>query len=302
MGRGGTRGRARGTALRSTLVTLLLAASTRAAEGDDARARALFDEGVTLERAHDFAGALTKFEQAHALRPTTGVSFHRAYALQMTGRLVEAARAYASTGELARAQGKADVADAVTERLAEVDAQIARLAVTVPPSPREIEVRVDGAIWSHSNPAPAPIEPGEHVIRASAVGHLPFTLPLTLARGQARTVAISLSPAPPVAPRLHPPPRGPVSWLPILTAAGAVTFAAAGAAAFFAADSAAREARSTCPMRASCDDERTTVRTLDAVALSGFVIALGLGVASAVLFARHDAAPPALGLRVTPAL
>ena len=91
------------------------------------------------------------------------------------------------------------------------------------------------------------------------------------------------------------------------TTAGAVVLVAGGVVAFALADGAQSDARATCPQKPSCDDERTQVRTLDALSLAGLVGGAALGVLSVVLWssrpAREASLAPALPwtqLRVGP--
>jgi hypothetical protein len=72
--------------------------------------------------------------------------------------------------------------------------------------------------------------------------------------------------------------------LPIATTAGAIVLAGTGIALFLVAGNAQSVAKDECAMKLSCDDRRTRVRTLDALALGGFVGAVGLGVISVVLW------------------
>ena len=72
--------------------------------------------------------------------------------------------------------------------------------------------------------------------------------------------------------------------LPIATTAGAIVLAGTGIAFFLVAGNAQSAVKDECAMKLSCDDGRTRVRTLDALALGGFVGAVGLGVISVVLW------------------
>ncbi len=78
--------------------------------------------------------------------------------------------------------------------------------------------------------------------------------------------------------------HGPSRVLPIVTTAGAVVLAATGAAMFLAAGSAQTKAQDACATLVNCDDRRSKVRTFDALALGGFIGAVGLGVVSVVLW------------------
>jgi hypothetical protein len=139
-------------------------------------------------------------------------------------------------------------------------------------------------------------------VSARAKGHEPFSRTVKLAEGET-TVPVEITlqksaPAPPVASgtapapspstTTDPPPEAPRSSsrvLPIVTTAGAVLLAGVGVTTFLLAGSAQSDAERECPTRRDCDGEQTKVRTLDAVALGGFIGAVGLGALSIVLWA-----------------
>ncbi|HWI80571.1 tetratricopeptide repeat protein [Ramlibacter sp.] len=140
--------------LRSALAALLLAAAAAAAgavesdplpvPADDAAARAvrLYNEGVALLVARDFAGAQGRFEAALAAQETLAEAHNNlAYALRMQGRhnfaasLAHYDRAIALKPQLAQAymyrgvlfvqQGDAERARRDLERLRTLDARLA---------------------------------------------------------------------------------------------------------------------------------------------------------------------------------
>jgi hypothetical protein len=53
---------------------------------------------------------------------------------------------------------------------------------------------------------------------------------------------------------------------------------------FLLAGSAQSDAEKTCPTKTSCEDERTEVRTLDTLALTGFIGGVGLGALAVILW------------------
>ena len=53
---------------------------------------------------------------------------------------------------------------------------------------------------------------------------------------------------------------------------------------FLLAGSAQSDAEKKCPTKVSCDDERSEVRTLDTIALTGFIGGVGLGALAVILW------------------
>jgi hypothetical protein len=179
------------------------------------------------------------------------------------------------------------------------------------------------------------LDPGEHAVTVRAPGYrnnarkvlvpeaITTTVDVVLERATATApIAPTTAPAPLAPPAAEPepatatiePPREPVRsrslTAPIVTTSGAVALAASGLIFFLVAGGAQSDALAQCPQKASCDSERSKVRTFDALALGSFVGAAGLGVVAVVLWtskgperaaatttgARLFATPTALGL------
>ena len=75
---------------------------------NDAQARRSFEDGVSLEKKGDYAGALAKFRESMEIKATLGNRFHIAYCLEMTGKLAaaleESLRTAGSSGGRRRAR------------------------------------------------------------------------------------------------------------------------------------------------------------------------------------------------------
>ena len=286
-------------------------------------AKRLFEEGLELEKKGDFAAALAKYKEAEQITVTPGLRFHTGYCLEMTGKLVAALDTYESAEKLARDQNKQEVRAAITPRLDPLRARIPQLAVRLVAPAAGAEVQVDGIAVG------APlldgksfrIEAGEHVITARATGFKPFTRKVQVPEAQTTTVDVSLERTTPgqaaAAPpsqetpasgsTIEPPTDAPERRsraLPIAATAGAVVFAGTGVARFLAAGSAQGTAQSACLVRTSCEDRRSKIRTLDALALGSFIGAAGLGVVSVLLWTskapEHSAASPGAWLVASP--
>ena len=166
-------------------------------------------------------------------------------------------------------------------------------------------------------------DPGEHQIVARAHDHVTKAQKIVLAPGDEKVVEVTLEKNPPGTVPVGPPPRAPEAAppaaappvgpptpapaakteeradddggaldvaprrsrvAPVLTTAGSLALIGGGLIAFVVAGGAADDAAKTCPSKPRCDDERSNVRTLDALALAGLVSGVALGGLSAVLW------------------
>jgi hypothetical protein len=312
-----TRAGRRWSVLGALFAAALLATPASAQVPGEEIARRAFEEGVGLEKKNDFAGALTKFKESSAIKATLGNRFHIAYCLEMTGKLAAALIEYEIVDKTAREQSKADVIEATRVRLEPLRAKVPQLGLkAAQPLPKDAEVTLDGASVSPAllDGKAFRIDPGEHTVVARAPEHDSFTKQLTAPEGATIAVDIVLmkssakaGTSPPGREHMtEPPPEalpGRSNMLPILTTAGAVVLAGGGVIAFILAGSAQSDAEKTCPTRPTCDDEKSSVRTLDAVALAGFIGAAGLTALSVVLWtSRPTASASAAGIKARAAV
>lgn len=270
-------------------------------------AKRLFEEGVDLEKKSDYAGALVKYREAEQITATPGLRFHKAYCLEMTGKLAAAVEEYESADKMARDANKADIKTAVQARLDPLRARVPQIAIHLTTVAKDAEVQLDGVVVG------APLldgkafrlDPGEHNVSARAPGFTPFTRRVQTPEGQTTSVDIALErlhtaavvPEPvggPAAttkdgatpltepPEEHARPRPVI--VPIMATAGAVVLLGTGVAMFLVAGSAQSDAESACPGKLSCDSEQSRVRAFDALALGSFIGAAGLGVVSVLLW------------------
>jgi biotin carboxyl carrier protein len=289
-------------------------------------ARRLFEEGVELEKKGDYAGALARYRDAEKIIATPGLRFHKGYCLEMTGKLAAAVDDYESADKLAREQNKPEVHTAVIARLDPLRPRVPLLAIRLA-TPKDAEVQLDGLVVGAPllDGKPFRVDPGEHVVAASARGFRTFTRSLELTEGATATVDVTLervtaapavapppvSPAPVTATPAEPPqppssaaepPREPARGrslvAPVVATVGTVLVAASGVAFFLVAGGAESDARAQCPQKPSCDSEQSRVRTFDALALGSFVGAAGLGVLSVVLWTSSSRGHAATSARV----
>ncbi len=278
----------------SAIVAALFVASAASAQvpGEEIARRA-FEEGVTLEKKGDFASALLKFKESEQIKPTLGNRYHKAFCLEMTGKLATAVNEYEVVERGARDAKKADLVEAARLRLDPLRTRVPQLALHLATTTRDAEVTLDGAAVSPAllDGKAFRVDPGEHVVTARAPQHEPFEKRFAAAEGSTTSIEIALANAR-VAERtstLAPPSeeRRPSRTLPIVTTAGAVVFAVAGIGAFVVAGQKQDDGKDGCT-RPGCDDERSATRTFDALALGSWIGAAGLAAISVVLWSSSS--------------
>ncbi len=317
-----------GLAAASGLAWPVAPAAAQAVPGQEV-SRRLFDEGVELENAKSFAAALGKFREAEQIRATPALRYHKGFCLENLGKLAAALDEYEAAERTARDQNKQETLKSAQGRLAALRPRVPHLSVRIV-SPKATEVLLDGIALAPPLVASGTkfrVDPGEHQISARAPDHVTKTITVSLAESASQDVDVTLERlsgggAPPLAPTTAPSsattaqPSSPTPSaqghvdpphaaepkrsiaLPLATTAGAVVLVAGGVAAFVLAGGAADDARADCPTKTSCDDERSKVRTFDALALGGFVAGAALGGLSTVLWlskpSRAEATRPRL--------
>ncbi len=301
-------------------------------------AKKLFEEGVELEKKADYAGALAKYKDAQQIAVTAGLRFHTGYCLEMTGKLAGALEEYEAADRLAREQNKNEVHAATIARLEPLRAHVPQIAIRLATPAKDAEVQLDGTAVAAplvEGGKAFRLDSGEHVVTARAPGYKAFTRKVQVPESVTTTVDVSLeravtpavvpagappataapsatppaSPAsagngesaPPAGPVTEPPAdtaRGPSRVAPIVTTAGAIVLAGTGVAMFVAAGSAQKKAQDDCATRLNCDDRRSKVRSFDALALGGFIGAVGLGVVSVILWTSKPSEHASAGARI----
>jgi len=213
------RARARRAGLLVSLACLLclaLAPPAGAQPGNAAAAETLFQEGMELLKAKRHAEACPKLAESHRLDPGTGVLLYLGDCYAAIDKTASAWAAYQEALPRAKSEGNAVRQQAAEAGIAAMTPRLLKVQVEVPAASRVegLQVRRDGvelqpAAWGSA----IPLDPGEHVVAASAPGKQPFRAVVTLTEGTSppvTTVTVALvdtagaaEPAPPVAP---PPP------------------------------------------------------------------------------------------------
>ncbi len=185
-------------------VLLVAARSLAQAEpGEDrlAGARSLFAEALRDEGAMRFAEALPKFQRVRDVRDTASVEYRIGTCLEGVGQPAQAYAAYREATVLGRDDAQStDVVAAAIERLRALEKHVARLVLVLSPrAPGDTEVRIDAsAVPARAMLEPIPLEPGTHVVTASAKDATPFRSEVVLPEGAQASLSIALEPRPAV--------------------------------------------------------------------------------------------------------
>lgn len=138
---------------------------------DPATARALFAEGRRLMNEKRYAEACPKFEESLRLDQGMGTQFNLAFCWEQLGKTASAWALYLDVAAAARAARQSQRELAARERAAALEPRLARLSVNVHEPAEGMEVTRDGiAIGPAAWGTAVPVDPGTHVIAASAPG------------------------------------------------------------------------------------------------------------------------------------
>lgn len=311
----------------SLLVALLLPLSAAAEPSatDKAAAEALFDQGKDLMRAGKFDDACPKFAESQRLDPGVGTLLGLAECYERTGRIASAWATFREASALARVSGDARRDGIAQQRSRRLEPDLPRLVVVAAP-PDGVELSVtDGsspvakAAWG----APLPVDPGEHVIRASAPGRREWTAAVRIERGETKTVQVpelekvpepeTVAPRPieptplPATEPSTPMPSAPAdrrSLSPLTLGAFAAGVVGLGVGAVFGLTSLDKTSELEAVCKPMCPPDRSS--DLDAARTEAWISNIGFGVAvvgiavGTVSLFRDRARPSARRRDVTP--
>ncbi|HSO32140.1 MAG TPA: hypothetical protein VLT33_06485 [Labilithrix sp.] len=174
-------------------------------------ARDLFQEAYRDEQEKRFAPALEKFQRVAAVKESASVRYRIASVLASLGRLRESRDAYRAlaASKPSLPAGEQEIADSAAERAQALDRRIPRLVVHLQESaPPDARVTIDGApIPASTTPRPFELDPGDHVVQASAPSAQSSETKVVLPEGGEVTVTVILPPKVAKVVKPPPPPR-----------------------------------------------------------------------------------------------
>jgi tetratricopeptide (TPR) repeat protein len=167
-------------------------ARTSVASDSSRRAAARYEEGVSAYAAGHYKDAIDCFRDADALAPRPALSYNSALAYD---KLLDAVNALANYREYLRREPAAGRAEAVSQRIRELEAVLARRGiqqVTLHSDPSGATVVVDDKPLGVT-PWAGALEPGSHQVELRLPGYADFTQRMSLSREHAVTLAFKLA-------------------------------------------------------------------------------------------------------------
>ncbi|HVY31132.1 MAG TPA: hypothetical protein VHB79_31465 [Polyangiaceae bacterium] len=281
-------------------------------------ARSLAEQGRDVYLQGEYERAYDLFHRAYGLVPAPSIALYEARALVKLGRLVQAQETYLRA---VRTKLTNDSPEAFRKAVQEAEGEEAALEGRIPkvtlvlvgPGAKQpnVSVKADGELLEPELVGvDMPINPGSHVVTASAPGGEETRVSFTIAEGVKQrfelTIALPVAQAPhvkeapPMRPAAAPPQRAAHgSWqAPVAYAAGALGIAgiASGVLTGSMAQSHYSEAKTKCPNHTCVEgssgaDELASFRTLRTISTAAYIVgAVGLaaGVTLLVLAPRHE--------------
>ncbi len=170
---------------RFTLVLLALVWVTASAPAyaevsatDRTLARSLFEEGRRFTQQGRHEDACPKFAESFRLDPASGTQINLAVCHEKVGLTATAWAEFNDALSRAREDRRADREKLAKKRLAALEPLLSKLEVVVPAASQVegLRVTLDGAeVREPAWGVPTPIDPGEHVVEATAPGRRPWT-------------------------------------------------------------------------------------------------------------------------------
>lgn len=196
----------------ATLLALTLLASSGTARAQDAareRERAaLYQQGVDLAAAGNWAQAVERFKRVVELRASTKALYTLGEAQEHTGQLAAAKHSYRASLDSARAGAAKDIVDLAGAALGKLEGRVPQVSVRLDEKTAAHGGDTHATIDGHGVPigAASDVDPGEHVVRVEATGAAPFVRTVHAVEGQQLDVAATLewsavAPASPLSPQ-----------------------------------------------------------------------------------------------------
>jgi len=167
-------------------------------------ATALFEQGRSLMSQGRTAEACPKLEESHRLDPSGGTILNLALCHEQQGLLARSWSEFHEAIAFAGRDGRTDREQVAEKYIRGLEPRLSKLTIVVPENVRVDGLRIErdgrelGQVsWS----TPMPVDGGEHIVRASAPGKVPFSTTFVVgAESDARTVEVPPLAAAPVAP------------------------------------------------------------------------------------------------------
>jgi len=296
------------------------------AQSNAALAESLFREGKRLSGERKFAEACPKFAESYKLDPGLGTLLNLAICHEAEGKPATAWAEFSEASSRAKREGDTDRAQLADEHVRALDPKLARVSVSLAPGAAVpgLIVKFDSReLAAAALGLPIAVDPGKHVVEASAPGKEPFTQTFdTPATPTTLSVTVPVLKDGANAPQAVPPPAAGAS-VPVTAPApeatpssspnvGAIVSGAATGAfligsvvtgvLYSSKRSDFNDANSSNdPSRFDTRDSAQTLGTVNAVLVGGTLVSAGFFVYFLVSGGKHESPPAsAARLRLTP--
>ena len=165
------------------IITLAGVAAAEPSATERAMARELFEEGRKLMVGKDYPKACAKLAESQRLDPAPGTLLNLAVCHEAEGKTATAWAEFNDALSLAKRDARKDRIDLATQHLADLEPRLSRLTIEVPAASRVsgLEIKLDGSrvgrpAWGSG----VPVDPGPHLVTASAPGWKDWQAEVTL--------------------------------------------------------------------------------------------------------------------------
>ena len=178
----------------SALLALALGIAPARADGDaPAMAEALFRSGRQLMGQGDYAQACPKFAESNRIDPKLGTLLNLALCHERVGKTASAWAEYVQASQTANRLGQGQREQIAREKAAALEPGLPRVIVEAAAESRSEMKLDDQAIGPAAFATAIPVDPGEHVVRATAPGKKPFVESFVASPGATLTVRVVLA-------------------------------------------------------------------------------------------------------------
>jgi hypothetical protein len=154
-------------------------------DGQSAVAEALFRTGRELMAAGDYGEACSKFEASQRIDPKLGTLMNLALCHEKEGKTASAWAEYVQAAEIAKRTGQQAREQLTRQRAAALEPALPRVVISGSATPALVVTLDEKPIAAGAFGTPVPVDPGDHVLRATAPGAKPYTESFTVAAGSA---------------------------------------------------------------------------------------------------------------------
>jgi hypothetical protein len=146
-----------------------------ASASDQAAAQGLFEDAKKLTADGKYEEACPKFEESLRLDPAPGTQFNLGDCFEHVGRTASAWALFLNVASIAKSAGMADREKIARDRAAVLEPKLLKLTIVVPSPPAGGEIKRDGVVVGRGQwGSGVAVDPGAHVVSASAPGKKPW--------------------------------------------------------------------------------------------------------------------------------